>query len=39
MTVGPLEVSGGEELELEVDFGDSLHLGDRVDWILPVIFR
>ncbi len=36
--VGPLDVSGGEELVLEVDFGNSLHLGDRVDWILPVLF-
>ncbi len=37
--VGPLKVSGGKELGLEVDFGKSLHLGDRVDWILPVLFR
>ncbi len=39
VAVGPLDVSGGKELALEVDFGNSLHLGDRVDWILPVLFR
>jgi len=39
VAVGPLDVSGAKELTLEVDFGRSLHLGDRVDWILPVLFR
>ena len=37
--VGPLDITGAKELVLVVDFGGKLHLGDRLDWLLPVLFR
>jgi len=38
-TVGPLSLEGVKELTLEVDFGARLHVGDRVGWLLPVLYR
>ncbi|MBL8755657.1 MAG: NPCBM/NEW2 domain-containing protein [Planctomycetes bacterium] len=36
-TVGPLPVLAGGTLQLEVDHGAGRDLGDRVDWLSPVL--
>jgi hypothetical protein len=37
--VPPLDLAGVEELVLEVDPVDELHVGDRADWLRPVLVR
>lgn len=37
--VGPLDVTGADELVLEVDFGGDQHRLDRADWVEPILSR
>ncbi len=35
----PVEVGGGRTLDLVLDFGEDLHIGDRGDWLYPVFLE
>lgn len=38
-SVGPLPVGEGQLLTLRVEFGEGWFVGDRVDWVSPVLLR
>ena len=38
-TVGPVDVTGGLVLVLEVDFGGDMNIFDRADWADPILVR
>ncbi len=34
-----LDVTGVQKLTLEVDMADEMHVGDRADWLRPILVR
>ncbi len=36
---GPIDLEGAQRLALEVDMAEDLHLGDRADWLRPLLLR
>ena len=39
LVVGPIDIASCKTLTLVVDFGKNLHIGDRFNWLLPVLYR